>query len=792
MKTLPILSDQEVVRIVPEPDPDSGFGSLATEKGHLPLHAMDVRADIDGLVSHVTLTQTFVNTLGEPLEATYIFPLPDRAAVTSFRMEVAGRVVEGILKERGEARREYDEAIQAGQRAAITEEDRAGVFTLRVGNLMPGETAKVRLAMAGPLPFSDGEATFRFPLVVAPRYIPGTPLPGLSVGDGTALDTDAVPDASRITAPVLLPGYPNPVQLSLSVNVRAGALPLRDFRSSLHAVVEEEQAGLRRIRLQPDERLNRDFILRFQVAEKALATSLTVRPDAEGDAGTFLLTLVPPQGTTDGQHPKDRDIVFVLDRSGSMSGWKMVAARRALARMVDTLTDRDRFLIYAFDDAIESPAGLEGGLVVATDRNRFRAVEFLAKIQARGGTEMAQPLARAVQVLASVGSQPSGPRDRILVLVTDGQVGNEDQILRKLGGQVAGLRIFTLGIDQAVNAAFLRRLAALGGGFCELVESEDRLDQVMDSLHRRIATPVLTRLKLEPSGLGFETGSLVPSRLPDLFAGTPLFLFGCYQGEAKGGLTMQASDGLGRPWTQTIAAKKTDNAALTVLWARGQVRELEDRYACGQGDATGLSKQIVATSVKYGVLCRFTAFVAVDRSESVNSGGQQHCIIQPVEMPARWEMGTVDCLAQSPIRAARPRVGGYKSKKVESVDCLMQLKSVPAHATTDLAPYRRRTAELLEQLRSKTTANDAERLTALAYLAMKLTELVTDLKSIGADPSEVQPLKTLLTDLQQSLGKPQASVELVRLWTEAEAVLRAFVGEQLKPAAAKRRENFWK
>ena len=173
MKTLPILSDQEIVRIVPEADPDAGFGSLATEKGQLPLKAMDVHADINGLVSHVALTQTFVNTLGEPLEATYIFPLPDRAAVTSFRMEVAGRVVEGILKERGEARREYDEAIQAGQRAAITEEDRAGVFTLRVGNLMPGETAKVRLTLAGPLPYSDGEATFRFPLVVAPRYIPG-------------------------------------------------------------------------------------------------------------------------------------------------------------------------------------------------------------------------------------------------------------------------------------------------------------------------------------------------------------------------------------------------------------------------------------------------------------------------------------------------------------------------------------------------------------------------------------------------------------------------------------------
>src|SRR5262249_1751248 len=192
--------------------------------------------------------------------------------------------------------------------------------------------------------------------------------------------------------------------------------------------------------LQTGERLNRDFILRFRIAESAIATSLALRPDGDGKAGTFLLTLVPPADVSKAQKP--RDVVFVLDRSGSMSGWKMVAARRALGRMVDTLTDRDRFTVYAFDDHLETPPGHEAGLVDATDRNRFRAVEFLGRIEARDGTEMAQPLERAVQQLASSQCQPSAERDRILVLVTDGQVGNEDQILRKLSGHVAGLRIF--------------------------------------------------------------------------------------------------------------------------------------------------------------------------------------------------------------------------------------------------------------------------------------------------------------------------------------------------------------
>ncbi|HEV3260719.1 MAG TPA: VIT domain-containing protein, partial [Gemmataceae bacterium] len=216
-QSLPALTDTEMSRC--PPDDEAGFGSLATSRGHLPLKAMDVHARIDGLLAQVTVCQTFVNTLDEPLEATYIFPLPDRAAVTGFRLDVAGRVVEGVLKERAEARRDYEQAIQAGHRAAITEQERSNVFTMRVGNLPPGEEAKVRLTLVEPLAYSDGEATFRFPLVVAPRYIPGNPLLGPSVGAGTAPDTDAVPDASRISPPVLLPGYPNPVRLSLKVDV---------------------------------------------------------------------------------------------------------------------------------------------------------------------------------------------------------------------------------------------------------------------------------------------------------------------------------------------------------------------------------------------------------------------------------------------------------------------------------------------------------------------------------------------------------------------------------------------
>ncbi len=245
-----------------------------------------------------------------------------------------------------------------------------------------------------------------------------------------------MPDASRISPPVLLPGFRNPVRLSLTVDLydHNGSVRTDDVRSSLHAILTEEKEGFRRVSLVPSDRLDRDFILRFRLGSQELSrpvlSTLTFHPDQGGDgrAGTFALTLIPP--TEIDTQARSRDVVFVLDRSGSMAGWKIVAARRAMARMVDTLTDGDRFGVVAFDTGVESPPGFPVELVAASDRNRFRALEYLAKMEARGGTEMAEPLRQAVALLR--GGERDGRRDAILVLVTDGQVGNEDQILQTL------------------------------------------------------------------------------------------------------------------------------------------------------------------------------------------------------------------------------------------------------------------------------------------------------------------------------------------------------------------------
>ncbi|MFC4056042.1 VIT domain-containing protein [Actinomadura syzygii] len=795
------------VRILPLPDtaspePDRGLGALTTDRGNLPLDSVDVHASITGLAAGIEVVQGFRNPFDVPLEATYVFPLPDRAAVTGLRMEAADRVIEGTLKERGQARQDYDAAVAAGQRAAIAEEDRPDVFTMRVGNILPGERVTIRLTLDQPLPHeSASSATFRFPLVVAPRYIPGAPLDGERAGSGIADDTDAVPDASRISPPVLLPGFPNPVRLAVTVDIDPAGLPLTQIRSALHVVAEERDDERTTVRLRPGERLDRDFILRLDFAPQESA-ALSLVPDESGEEGTFSLTVLPSGDV----RPNPRDVVLILDRSGSMHGWKMIAARRAAARIVDTLRAEDRFAVLSFDNSIERPRDLGTGLAEGSDRNRFRAVEHLAAVSARGGTEMLAPLDEACRLLAD----PA--RDRVLVLITDGQVGNEDQLLARLEPHLHGVRVHTVGIDRAVNAGFLNRLAAIGHGHCELVESEDRLDEAMEHIHHRIAAPLATGLSLHPDGLETIPDSVAPARLGALFPGVPLVITGRFRGTASGSLSVRGTASDGTAWEQHAAGAVGDGSAATSIWARAHLRDLEDRYTIGGPD--DLEQRIIDTSLRFGVLCRFTAFVAVD-SRVVAEGETPHQVVQPVETPSGWTAPTPAAprmtyaafsaapeAAMPPSAApppamppapagppptgygfapdtARPRRGSARplAKQPTGSAPLHRTRTVPAEKG-----FQQELATVLDRLRQVPDAHDQRIHQLMSELLPTLESIVQRMEAEQLDTRTLADLRDELRHLTSASDQPTVDAQ----WARALQVLSDFTQEQ-KP-----RRPFWK
>jgi Ca-activated chloride channel family protein len=802
-----------------EPDAQAGFGTLETARGRLPMVALSVHAQCLGLDTELRIRQEFVNSTSEMLEATYIFPLPDRMAATSFVLRVADREIRGLLKERGEARQEYDRAIAQGHRAAIAEEDRSGVFSLRVGNLPPGERATVEFTLVGTLPVNNGEATFRFPLVVAPRYTPGIPLDGVDVGLGTQHDTDLVPDASRISPPVLLPGFPNPVRLTIDVTIDISTYGLAAddwlaaLEASLHSVTATRDGNTVHISLQPGERLNRDFLLRFPVSGDVLTTSAVVHVDDDEQA-TFAIQVFPPKLPPS---TKPRDVVFVLDRSGSMEGWKMVAARRALGRMIDTLTERDTFRVIAFDTQIDEPPSL-AGQQAATDRHRWQAVQWLSEVDARGGTEMGPALQLAV---SGVASTKDNNREALVVLVTDGQVSGEDHLLRVIT-QAGGKRLprmFCLGIDRAVNAGFLNRLAQLTSGSCDLVESEDRLDSVLAKIHTQLATPVLRDVRIESPAVDWESGQ-------SIFEGVPHTVHGRRnKTDASKPLVVTATTQNGTPWRAEIVPQLVQCSAVKANWARGRIRSLEDRYAAGNRSPE-LSQEIIKISLAANVLSRFTAFVAVDKSEIVNSGGKVNSVVQAVEAPEGWAQRSVamsapggatmdymmvergGSLDASPKMRRMSRGGSAafkmsasKSARMEEDACLPCAppppSAAPAPTANDVADWLRQTEDFraaVDRLDRSLSAKKPERMDAiraLKDLADQLAPRVAGQKTLEDRLTKIQQLCAALL-LDDPRDKPSEAwiVQRQQLLQEARRLLGE-LGTLPDPNTPGRSGSFW-
>jgi Ca-activated chloride channel family protein len=609
--------------------PSRTLGSLKAKEHPLPLQGVQVRARVVDRVAEVTVEQAFGNPFTEAIEAVYIFPLAGGSAVSRFEMQIGKRIVRGRIEERGEARKQYAEALDQGKRAALLEQERDDVFTVQVGNVLPGEAVTVRLTYTERLPFfEDGRTEIRLPLVVAPRYVGGEELPRDPVGHGVLQDSTTVPDASRITPPRLAPGFDPKVSLGIEVELFGG---VPDLACSQHAVSTSSGPESLRVALSREhEPLDRDFVLRWRISSEQVKSQLLVH------GGFAVLSVLPP--ARGGFLGAPRDVVFVLDRSGSMQGPKMASAARACALLLRTLGPRDRFLVQAFDDVIES---MPGGFQPADEAGIEHGEKWLRSVFARGGTELDGAVREALQMIRSRGE--SAGRAAVVVLLTDGQVGDESSVLKRLQAELGDARVFTVGIDTAVNDGFLRRLSALGGGTSTFVEPGALLEEALQAVGREIGTPLVTGLRVEG-----EATDLAPSRMPDLFTGrasTVFFRFGGRRAKVTG----QLADG-GR-FEQEVEAREAPLAAIEHLWARARITDLEDELRGSHSEAA--KKEIVALSLRHGVLTRFTAFVVAD-DEVVNQGGTRRTVVQPVAMPADWEMGALPA-ARGPMTAVLGR-----------------------------------------------------------------------------------------------------------------------------------------
>src|SRR3954470_6811356 len=361
------------------------LGSLEAGKHPLPLEGVQLRARVVDRVAEVTVEQRFGNPFSDPIEAVYVFPLAGGCAVSRFEMQIGSRTLRAKVEARGEARRQYAEALQQGNRAALLEQERDDVFTVQVGNIAPGESIVARLTYSERLPFfEDGRTELRLPLVVAPRYVGGEELPREQAGHGVVPDSTTVPDASRITPPRLVPGFDPEVALDVQVELFGGYSELACSQHAVSAAAGPESA---RVTLAKErERLDRDFVLRWRLAGERVKSQLLVH------GGIAMLSLLPP--AREGFLGPARDVIFVLDRSGSMEGVKMASAARACALLLRTLAPRDRFAVEAFDDAAE---WMPGGFVQADEDGIARGERWLRSVASRGGTELDHAMAEALE-----------------------------------------------------------------------------------------------------------------------------------------------------------------------------------------------------------------------------------------------------------------------------------------------------------------------------------------------------------------------------------------------------------
>jgi Ca-activated chloride channel family protein len=597
----------------------------------VPLVHTDAAIDVRGLAAAATVTQQYVNASTEPIEAIYVFPLPHDAAVYDMEIRIGNRVIRSVIREREEAKRVYEAAKSEGKRAALVEEERPNIFTTSVANLMPGDHIDVRLRYVEPLRWEDGRVRLVFPMVVGPRYIPGTQAVGHD-GTGWAFDTDAVSDASRITPPVRPPDSRPGHDISVSVDLDAG-FEFGSINSISHAItVHRSSDGRQHVELASGTTIpNKDFVLEVRQAEsKQPKTALFLSAEPGSGQSYFLLSAFPPTVQPTKRLPVE--MLYMIDISGSMAGTSITQAREALLQALDRLGPNDRFGILAFNNEYYEFAAEP---LTATTDNLNAGRHFVQHLEAGGGTEMLPALQHLMRK-----SETSGYL-RHIVLLTDGDLGNEEQIFAALRSNLGGARLYTVAIGSSPNFFLATKMAQFGRGTFTHIADIGEIREQMGRLLSTIESPVLTGVKLSFEGV--EVADIYPQRPPDLFLRQPLLLYGrVTQGHSgRVHLTARAGD---QPY-EAILDFDTSTASfhpgITTLWARQRVEDLVDRWRVSEEDARAeIRSTLIAHAIRYRLVTRFTSLVAVEEIVA-NTSGESTTVAVPTELPAGMQMEKV-------------------------------------------------------------------------------------------------------------------------------------------------------
>ena len=594
----------------------------------------DMAVTVSGQVARVRVTQAFRNTSDQWMEASYLYPLPDDAAVDSLKMVVGSRIFIGRIERRAEARAAYEKARDEGRQAGLVESERPNLFRNDVANVGPGQTVLIAIEYQAPVRQLSGEYALRLPLVVGPRYVPPHSLASPAVGP----DPAAIADAGLVTAPLSAPSLGdglNPV--SITIELAPGFEPA-NLVSPYHRIVVTKAGPMQRtVTLAAgQEPANRDFELRWRSASADPVLGLFRQE--HGGQHYLMAAISPPSAIDTGTAPA-REMVFVIDNSGSMGGESMGAAKASLLHALDTLRPADSFNVIRFDDKMTRL--FEHSMPATADQIAL-ARTFTQGLEASGGTEMLPALKSAL-----ADPTPQSTQLRQVVFLTDGDLSNEREMMAEIAANGGRSRVFMVGIGSAPNQYLMRRMAEAGRGTYTNIGNGAEVETKMQALLDRLRAPALRALAVRVDGAPLE---LTPERLPDLYAGEPLVLLG--KGAALSG-SITVSGQLGnRPWsTKLDLTKAVDSPAVARLWASRRVADIEAKRWSGQIEDEAADAAIAEIGLAYSLVTTQTSLIAEDKTPVRPIGARLTREDLPLLLPARWDFDTLmggDAQASAP------------------------------------------------------------------------------------------------------------------------------------------------